>query len=151
MKRKKDVILIHGLVNRHRWSDAFLETITNMWGSGHVYVIYTNASNDVQEKIYNGNVVYTIGCNNGSAGTRSLDDQTKQMEDKVHILQKDYGLEKTFNIIGHSMGGLVARQYIYHHPRTVASLVTLGTPHHGSPLADYYRGLGFILSYRSVV
>ncbi|AXF56884.1 alpha/beta fold hydrolase [Salicibibacter kimchii] len=144
----QDVVLIHGLVNRHRWSDAFLETLTDVWGSGHVYVIYTNAYNEVKENVYNGKVIYMIGRNNGSAGTKSLDDQTKEMEGKIQILQSDYGLGKTFNVIGHSMGGLVARQYIYHQPHTVANLVTLGTPHHGSPLADYYRGLGFILRAR---
>jgi triacylglycerol lipase len=42
------------------------------------------------------------------------------------------------NIIAHSMGGLDARYAIAHlglGPR-VASLTTIGTPHHGTPLAD---------------
>jgi triacylglycerol lipase len=42
------------------------------------------------------------------------------------------------NIIAHSMGGLDARYAITHlglHSR-VASLTTIGTPHHGTPIAD---------------
>jgi len=44
-------------------------------------------------------------------------------------------------LIGHSMGGLVARAYLRRFgPRRVARLVTLGTPHRGSALARI--GLG---------
>ncbi|SDI42866.1 esterase/lipase family protein [Natribacillus halophilus] len=141
----QDVVLIHGLFNRHRWSEAFLEAMADIWGSEHVYIIYTNAPNDVNEKVFNGNVIYTIGHNNITAGTKSLDEQVREVERKIHIFQKSYGLGETFNIIGHSMGGIVARQYIYHQPGTVADLVTLGTPHHGSPLADYFGWFGYII------
>jgi pimeloyl-ACP methyl ester carboxylesterase len=43
----------------------------------------------------------------------------------------------SFHIIGHSKGGLVARDYIQHHggDKRVKSLITLGTPHHGTPTA----------------
>ncbi|KAK4110038.1 alpha/beta-hydrolase [Canariomyces notabilis] len=47
---------------------------------------------------------------------------------------------KSVNIIAHSMGGLDARYMISQlHPKgvDVKSLVTVGTPHHGSPFADY--------------
>lgn len=44
-------------------------------------------------------------------------------------------------LVGHSMGGLVARAYMARHgKRRVARLVTLGTPHHGSLLA--HLGVG---------
>ena len=43
------------------------------------------------------------------------------------------------------MGGLVARRYIYKYPDVVKGLVTLGTPHHGSPLADSFRWTGFFI------
>ncbi|KAK5987419.1 Triacylglycerol lipase 2 [Cladobotryum mycophilum] len=49
----------------------------------------------------------------------------------------------TVNIIAHSMGGLDARYMISRlRPRgvEVASLVTVATPHRGSPLADYLIG-----------
>lgn len=60
----------------------------------------------------------------------------------VHIAEK---LERicqrtglsSFHIIGHSKGGLVAREYIQNHggDARVRSLITLGTPHHGTPTA----------------
>lgn len=40
-------------------------------------------------------------------------------------------------VVGHSMGGLAARAYIARHGASrVARLITLGTPHHGSALAQ---------------
>lgn len=43
-------------------------------------------------------------------------------------------------IVGHSMGGLVARAYLRRHGAArVARVITLGTPHHGTALS----GLGF--------
>src|SRR5690606_521070 len=62
---------------------------------------------------------------------------------------QDAGLhEKPFIIIGHSMGGLVSRSFMTEHIFTrgkyagtscgelVKQLITLGTPHHGSPMAN---------------
>ena len=44
-------------------------------------------------------------------------------------------------LIGHSMGGLVARAYIRRHGASrVAHLVSIGTPHHGSRLAWLWFG-----------
>jgi len=44
-------------------------------------------------------------------------------------------------LVGHSMGGLVARSYLVRHgTRRVERLVTLGSPHHGTVLA--YLGMG---------
>lgn len=41
------------------------------------------------------------------------------------------------HLVGHSMGGLVARRLLHlHRPANMGRLVTLGTPHLGSPLAD---------------
>lgn len=55
---------------------------------------------------------------------------------KIERICARTGLER-FHIIGHSKGGLIARHYIQHHggDRRVKSLVTLGTPHHGTPTA----------------
>ena len=48
---------------------------------------------------------------------------------------------QTLTIIGHSMGGLVARSAVHQAaqagmtwPRKLRRLVFLGTPHHGAPL-----------------
>lgn len=41
------------------------------------------------------------------------------------------------HLVGHSLGGLVARRLLeLHRPDNFGALVTLGTPHLGSPLAD---------------
>ncbi len=55
-------------------------------------------------------------------------------------------------IIGHSMGGLVARSAIHHAtaagydwPRHLRHLICLGTPHHGAPLERGGNGLEAIL------
>lgn len=45
-------------------------------------------------------------------------------------------------LVGHSMGGLVARAYLRAHgPARIAKLVTLASPHHGTWLAYYGLGL----------
>lgn len=144
----KDVVLINGLINIHRWGNTFLKTVADIWGSGNVYVIYTNKSKRVKITHYNENVVYVIGKNNYRSGANSVHAQTKEVERKIKILQNNYGLGNQFNMITHSMGGLVARLYIYNNPHTVKNLVTLGTPHHGSPLANYYKWLGFMIGAR---
>lgn len=47
-------------------------------------------------------------------------------------------------IAGHSMGGLLAREYLERNrPGNVKRLVCVGTPHYGSRLADWALALGF--------
>lgn len=55
-------------------------------------------------------------------------------------------------IIGHSMGGLVARSALHHAneaghawPKSLRKLVFLGTPHHGAPLERAGYGLDFAM------
>ena len=68
--------------------------------------------------------------------TRSIYKQGAFLAEKMEAISHKYGL-KGFHVVGHSMGGLVARHYIQRHggDRRVKSLVTLGTPHHGTPTA----------------
>lgn len=48
------------------------------------------------------------------------------------------------HLAGHSMGGLVARRLLYlHQPENFRRLVTLGSPHLGSPLADIFHKFNF--------
>ena len=56
-------------------------------------------------------------------------------------------------IVGHSMGGLVARSAVHHGqdrqhawPNRLRRLVFLGTPHHGSPLERGGHGLDYLMS-----
>ncbi|MEE2750209.1 MAG: alpha/beta fold hydrolase [Myxococcota bacterium] len=58
------------------------------------------------------------------------------ISEKLEGVCAKHGMDR-FHIVGHSKGGLVARHYIQHHggDRRVKSLVTLGTPHRGTPTA----------------
>ena len=53
------------------------------------------------------------------------------------------GAGRRFNLIAHSLGGLDARYLVGGLGRAdlVASVVTIGTPHHGTPVADLSHGL----------
>lgn len=139
-----DLVLLHGLSNVHRWSRTFLQTLAHLWGSGNVYVLYTHPSNRIWTRSYNGNRITFIGKNSYNAGTASVDTQARRMAEKVQILQERCGLRKHFHVIAHSMGGLVTRKFVYDHPGTVVNVVTLGTPHHGSPLARIFRWIGIL-------
>ncbi len=131
-----DLVLVHGLTNKHHWSDSFLSKCAEKWGSGNVYVIYTNESTRVWTRSINGRTIYFCGENDFSAGDDYIWDQAELMHTKVALLQSSYGLSAKIDIIAHSMGGLVSRYYVWDYPNTVAGLVTLGTPHQGSSLAD---------------
>lgn len=131
-----DLVLVHGLTNKHHWSDSFLSKCAEKWGSGNVYVIFTNESTRVWTRSINGRTIYFCGENDFSAGDGYIWDQADLMRTKTALLQSSYGLSAKFNIMAHSMGGLVSRYYIWQNPNTVAGLVTLGTPHQGSSLAD---------------
>lgn len=55
---------------------------------------------------------------------------------KIEALSKRHGFSR-LHIIGHSKGGLIARRYVQQHggEQRVKSVITLGTPHHGTPTA----------------
>ena len=70
----------------------------------------------------------------------SIDDYAALIETSAERLCRDNGVD-TIVVVGHSMGGLAARAWLrcYGDAR-LASLITLGTPHFGSTLAEY--GIG---------
>ena len=74
--------------------------------------------------------------------TRAIGELAATVAEKIEGLRARTGLGR-FHIIGHSKGGLIARHYIQHHggDRQVKSLITLGTPHHGTPTAAIGVGL----------
>ena len=74
--------------------------------------------------------------------------QAEIIAEKIERIAERYDLDK-LHIIGHSKGGLLARHYIQHYggDRRVKSLITLGTPHHGTPTAAiglWVTGLGLL-------
>ncbi len=68
--------------------------------------------------------------------TRRPSDMAAHVAEKIERVSERYDLQR-FHIIGHSQGGLMARHYIQQHGghRRVKSLITMGTPHHGTPVA----------------
>lgn len=68
--------------------------------------------------------------------TQSIEILASRVAEKLEGICLRYGLE-AFHIVGHSKGGLIARHYVQHlgGQRRVKSLVTLGSPHHGTPTA----------------
>ncbi len=146
-----DLVLMHGLTNKHQWSSSFLDKCLQKFGSGNVYAVYTNESNRVWERWINGRKLICIGENDFSAGDDSVAVQASLMRTKTQILQQSYGLSTKFKIIAHSMGGLVSRRYIYNNPNTVAGLVSLGTPHKGSQLAYAGSWVSFFIGAEAAV
>ncbi len=67
------------------------------------------------------------------APVAGIEARARQLADQIRALDAE-----RVNVIAHSMGGLDARIAIAEMgiPDRVASLVTVGTPHHGTPLAD---------------
>lgn len=65
-----------------------------------------------------------------------IDDYAQQLEQAVQALLAATGSAKLV-IVAHSMGGLVARAWLRRFGASrVARIVTLGTPHHGTDLAQ---------------
>lgn len=58
-----------------------------------------------------------------------------QLVARVQEILDETGYEKV-NLIGHSQGGLDARVAAHNRPDLIASVVTIGTPHGGSEVAD---------------
>ena len=57
-------------------------------------------------------------------------------------LNQHHHPRERINLVGHSLGGLVIRDFIHRYPQwQIARCVTLGTPHMGSVSADYVKRL----------
>jgi len=83
--------------------------------------------------------------------TRSIPTIAKMIDAKMRrLLERTDG--RVVHVIGHSMGGLVARYLVQRtggadYARTV---ITLGTPHHGAPTAALGASLGLLLVSRAL-
>jgi triacylglycerol lipase len=70
--------------------------------------------------------------------------ELRGLEWEDHLLDLvDSGAGRRFNIIAHSQGGIDARYLVsgLGQADRIASVVSVGTPHHGTPLADLLTGL----------
>ncbi len=68
--------------------------------------------------------------------TNPIDRLAQQVAEKVERLAEKHAFDR-IHIVGHSKGGLIARRYVQHYggDKRVKSLITLGTPHHGTHTA----------------
>jgi triacylglycerol lipase len=68
--------------------------------------------------------------------THPVDRSAAMIAEKLEALRRRHGFDRV-HIVGHSKGGLIARRYVQHFggDRCVKSVITLGTPHHGTPTA----------------
>ena len=71
-------------------------------------------------------------------------DSESGIEQMSSDLWSNYSMQKweTNNIlIGHSMGGLIARELEYNHPGAIKGIITIGTPHQGaSVMKELHNG-----------
>src|SRR4029079_19012508 len=73
----------------------------------------------------------------------SIEDLAEQLAVHIESVCADTGADRVI-LLGHSMGGLVARTYVrrFGARARVAKVITLATPHHGSELARLAIGGG---------
>jgi triacylglycerol lipase len=65
----------------------------------------------------------------------STEHRAAELTSHIQEILQQTGYAKV-NIIAHSQGGLDARAVAHEHPEWVASVVTIGTPHQGTIIAD---------------
>lgn len=79
-------------------------------------------------------------------GNSGVDDVTNKyllpvIEETLKVLPDCPSTEKKVILVAHSMGGLIVRNFIKKHPQYAANVIKrvifVGTPHQGSPLADF--------------
>lgn len=69
-----------------------------------------------------------------------IDDYLPALHQAIEVLLAECASNRVI-LIGHSMGGLVCRAYLREHGSAhIAKVITIGTPHHGTALANH--GIG---------
>jgi pimeloyl-ACP methyl ester carboxylesterase len=120
---KIPLILIHGLHGK---------PITGFWQN---FISYFNSNTSLTSK-------YKLYQFKYDSDKESVNEIGQELEDDIADLS-DF-TSKNFVIMAHSMGGLVARSYMQEHGGSdrIIKLITLATPHHGSPLANNTPRIG---------
>lgn len=63
----------------------------------------------------------------------------EELPECIHASISDFAGGEPVHFIGHSMGGLLIRAYISRYKPPVGNVVMLGTPNHGSEVADFIQ------------
>jgi pimeloyl-ACP methyl ester carboxylesterase len=140
------VILVHGLGGSTEGWDRFLRAYEQSPGWRDAFKPYSfRFGSTTAEVIFDPAAPRTI-----SALGAALRDAMQGFYDRPEAAP-DFGFgNKRVIVLAHSMGGLVARSMMQEHVfsdgqrggQKVLHLITLGTPHHGTPLADAAIALG---------
>ncbi|MGF1751129.1 MULTISPECIES: lipase family alpha/beta hydrolase [Vibrio] len=128
--QSQQVVIVHGL-GRSAWSMQTMSDLVSKQGYQVCVVDYPTLRRSIDETL--------------QQSASAISDCITQFEqaDFVHTNQS-----KT-HFVGHSLGGLMIRSYLANHPDFVSSkemgeVVFLGTPNHGSDVADFFVDNGLL-------
>ena len=62
---------------------------------------------------------------------------THKIVRQLHVYIKKHQLTNII-IIGHSFGGIIALAYAQKYPKDITQIITIASPFHGAPLAEYF-------------
>lgn len=87
----------------------------------------------------------------GNFNTRSVPELARMIDRKVRRLRERGELGR-MHLVGHSKGGVIARYMVQvtGADEYVSTVITLGSPHHGTPTAALGAGLGLLFVSRSL-
>ena len=119
-KTKNPIVFVHGIFG--------FDSIVGNYFYGFNTVLASNGQTDV----YAPNL----------SSTNSNEELGKQLIQYLDGIVSDRGVPTKFNVIAHSQGGLASRYALAKRPELFVSLTTIGTPHFGTPVADFIDDSG---------
>ncbi|MEK9151387.1 MAG: right-handed parallel beta-helix repeat-containing protein [Patescibacteria group bacterium] len=122
---KDPVIVVPGILGSQQWYDGSGLVLDPIFG------IYEGLLENLEENGYEkGKNLFSFPYNWGQSNSVSA----TELQEKINQIKNQARWPKV-DIVAHSMGGLVARQYIesVSYQEDIDQLITLGTPHNGAP------------------
>ncbi len=134
MKKNHPIILAHG-ITRPDYLIDFVVRKLNLNDFSHVYDKFHYFKGIASYLKQHGFEVYHTSVSFAA----DVETRARDLAREIRKILANTGHEKV-HLIGHSMGGLDARHAIVNHgmAEKVASVTTLGTPHLGASVADWF-------------
>ncbi|MBX7156596.1 MAG: alpha/beta fold hydrolase [Bacteriodetes bacterium] len=133
------ILLLHGLGQKsHVWDDQAVRFYQNEMGLAFGGVLSMKNGKANLDAKYNGSGdFFTVSFTNSSD---SIATWGRELEQYVNLVRQKTKADKVI-LIGYSMGGVASRYYLTHHVKNhnVVRLITIGSPHLGSPFARIYK------------
>ncbi|MCX5884363.1 MAG: alpha/beta fold hydrolase [Proteobacteria bacterium] len=112
---KPPVVLLHGLwSDGETWDKLKTQLEANGYDSQHIIAQSYPSSVSFEE--------------NSTVVNERVQEALKAVTDEGYVAKKA-------DVVAHSMGGVLTK--LYGHASDIHSIITVGTPHYGSPLADF--------------